>query len=368
MRKDQNEVRLASNGDYWQAQWLDSEGRRRAKSIGSKRRLSKTAARRKVKELERAHWLQPGRRDVTQAPKLADWCEEFLRTANYSEATAQLYRQTFAYLQAHFGPGQRLDRIDRRQVARFRAETLVGISEQTVRKHIRNCKRLFSEAVRRDMLPSNPFDREASAPPKVDKDWQYVSRQDLETLLSYTPDAEWRALFALLRLAGLRLGEAQRLRWEDIDWQRGRLTVEHKGRQTTKQKRRVVPMEPRLADVLLDRFAEADAGDRVVTLATDHIQKRTDRIVRRAGLTPWAKPAHTLRKNCETDWLSEYPVMDVCQWLGHDPSVAAEHYHQTREETMAQVAAGETKDQKIARLQRELAEARAEIERLKQKA
>jgi len=52
----------------------------------------------------------------------------------------------------------------------------------------------------------------------------------------------------------------------------------------------------------------------------------------------WAKPYHTLRKNCETDWLAAYPVMDVCRWLGHSPTVAMKHYHQTTASTMRRAA------------------------------
>ena len=49
-------------------------------------------------------------------------------------------------------------------------------------------------------------------------------------------------------------------------------------------------------------------------------------IAKRAGLEPWSKPCHTLRKNCETDWSAELPLHIVTEWLGNSPAVAIKHY------------------------------------------
>ena len=64
-------------------------------------------------------------------------------------------------------------------------------------------------------------------------------------------------LIALCRLAGLLRGEGMDLTWSDIDWEKHRLTIiaEKIGR------RRVAPIEPKLYQLLLDAFDQAENGD-----------------------------------------------------------------------------------------------------------
>ena len=49
-------------------------------------------------------------------------------------------------------------------------------------------------------------------------------------------------------------------------------------------------------------------------------------VARRAGLDPWARWRHTLRKNCETDWAGRSPIHVVAEWLGNSPEVVVRHY------------------------------------------
>ena len=44
-------------------------------------------------------------------------------------------------------------------------------------------------------------------------------------------------------------------------------------------------------------------------------------------IKPWADWCHTLRKNCETDWMAEgIPEYAYINWCGHTATVAKRHY------------------------------------------
>jgi integrase len=141
---------------------------------------------------------------------------------------------------------------------------------------------------------------------------------------------------ALCRLAGLRRGEALNLRWSDIDWQRHRLTViaQKTGR------RRIVPIDPKLYQLLLDTFDQAEEKEERVCPISKHCLWRNFQAIRkRAGLQRWKDAFKVMRRNCETNWAQRYPQYAVSAWIGHGIQVSARHYLQVPEELYDKVAA-----------------------------
>jgi len=144
------------------------------------------------------------------------------------------------------------------------------------------------------------------------------------------------ALIALCRLAGLRRGEALNLTWSDVDWQNHRLTIiaQKTGRQ------RVVPIEPKLYQLLLDAFEQAKEHEQKVCPISRHsLWRNFQNIRKRAELPRWKDAFKVMRKNCATDWALRYPQYAVSAWLGHGIEVSAKHYLQIPEELYDKVAA-----------------------------
>lgn len=355
---------LTSSGGYWQAQWRDAHGRQRTKSLGNKEKVSERAARKEIRALAARMATQPGIRNVgAKAPTLDEWCTEYVGLRpDWSPATRAEYDTTIVYLKEHLGATRKLNTITALDAKRWRAWLTERVSESTVRKHIRNAKVIFNEAVELHLIAASPFAGQVGRSIDVDADWHYVDMDQLDKLMAACPDQGWRALLGLCRLAGLRLREAIRLRWDQVDFGDRTLTIQHKGRQTTKHKTRTVPIQPRLMVILLERFEAAQPGETVTGVGDHNLTRYMQAIVKRAELEPWAKLYHTLRKNCESDWLATYPVMDVCRWLGHDPTVASKHYHQTTSGVIDAVT-GRQAEQEAT----ELDQARAEISRMRRR-
>jgi len=261
-------------------------------------------------------------------------------------ATVGLYELTTDYLLEFFGGDIRIDRISRSMAVDWRAAMASGKlvlnnkgrknGEASVCIHVRNAKTAFNYAVREDLIMFNPVDRLNGTAKEPDKDWKYVTLEELNKLLDACPNWGWKMLMAFCRLAGLRRGEALNLTWSDVDWQDHRLTViaEKTGR------RRVVPIEPKLYQLLLDAFDQAEESEQRVCAISRHCLWRNFQMIReRAGLEKWKDAFKVMRRNCETDWAQRYPQYAVSAWIGHGIEVSAKHYLQIPEELYEKVAA-----------------------------
>ena len=335
-------VTLSSNGKYWQAFYYDVTGKRRAKGLGAKSKLSKRKAKVLCDRLAADLQVNPGIISGGPAPKLFAFLDRYLASrTEIRKSTRSLYQQTIYYLKDFFDD-IRVDHITRLMAGDFRTYLArqkcrdESISEQTVRKHIRNCKTIFASAVAEDILLLNPFSRQKSAPLQPDKDWYYLSIKDFEKILDACANKGWQAFLGLCRLAGLRRSEAWSLTWERIDWAEHRITV----LATKTKKKRIVPIEPRLYEILLATYDNAEEGtDRVCqAVGRNNLRRTFHALCRRVGLEPWGKWCHTLRKNAETDLAQLFPQYVVSYWIGHSIEVSEKHYLQVPEELYEKAA------------------------------
>jgi len=261
-------------------------------------------------------------------------------------ATATVYGHTRRNLVEHFGPGRRLRDITPGDADAWRMGLIQqGLADNTVRRRCGIAKQFFKAAVRRKLIRSNPFaDLTGSIRENRDRDY-FVTQDTAAKVLEACPDAEWRLLFALSRYGGLRCpSEHLGLRWSDIDWERGRITVhspktEHHPGGGSRQ----VPLFPELLPHLRDVFEHAEDGaEYVITRYRDarqNLRTHASKIIRRAGLEPWPKLFHNLRASRETELTERWPVHVVCRWIGNSHAVAAKHYLQVTDEHFEQAAA-----------------------------
>ncbi|MEM4168372.1 MAG: site-specific integrase [Candidatus Caldarchaeum sp.] len=215
-----------------------------------------------------------------------------------------------------------------------------NLAQCTIAKRLRHAKTMLQDAVKRKLLPANPWQyltcREGNPASKR----QYVSLQDIERVIQAAPDVWWQLLIALARYAGLRIpSEAIGLTWNDVDWQNQRLTVTSPKTARQGKPYRVVPIFPLLLPYLEQAFEAAEPG--ALYVFPEHFRKRVSgphrlkgcnlrttfvKIIRRAGVEPWPKLWHNLRASCESDLAQDYPLAVVTKWLGNTPSIALRHY------------------------------------------
>lgn len=195
----------------------------------------------------------------------------------------------------------------------------LGLGAQSVRNYLTVLSSMFSFAVKQGRSPRNPV--VAVERPDVVRDEPGILTPDqLRRLLHHLPD-DTVPYVVLSAFAGLRPMEVRRLKWEDINFKTGLITVKS-GTSKTKR-RRTVPMMDNLRAWLEPLAQESGA---VVPLADLTIrQKRIMPARERAGLKHW--PHDCMRHSAATYWLqTEGDAARVALWLGHTESVLHEHY------------------------------------------
>src|ERR1700733_7660452 len=109
--------------------------------------------------------------------------------------------------------------------------------------------------------------------------------------------------------------------------------------------------------MLREVFEQAEPGEpHVITRyrsTNANLRTQLQRIIKRAGLTPWPKLFHNLRATRETELADVYPEHVVCKWIGNSRVVARRHYLTLTDEHFAQAVgnASETGEEKAAQNQ-----------------
>ena len=164
---------------------------------------------------------------------------------------------------------------------------------------------------------------------------RFIDQETIAKVLQACPDVQWRVIVALARFGGVGTPSAPLgLRWGDIDWDQNRFTVTSP--KTNKQGKpwRIVPLFPELREILAEAFDLApDRAEFVITrYRNDNLRTQFNRILKRAGGTPWPKPFQNLRSSRETELANAFPLHVVSEWLGNTPSIAMKHYLTTTDD------------------------------------
>lgn len=213
-------------------------------------------------------------------------------------------------------------------------------SENTVRKILRHCKAVFGDndgAEGLDLIDRSPFRKISTSVIETDENQRYLTMDELKQVLEAFPDDRWRCLFALCRLAGVLRGDALRLTWADVIWDKSILHIRSKRKKrTTKDSTRLCPIVPELMTILRDAFDRAEEGAvKVCSMYTGRLVTRAREFVASAGVSPYLKPFQTLPCNRRSDWDEQFPAADIDRWMGHDEKVVRKRYHQTKSITWA---------------------------------
>jgi len=355
--------------------FFDSDGRRKTLRLGkiSKReadsvktqveRLVHAKITRTAPPLETSHWLadidgelaekltkfglmerrQPARQSNPQpaAPTLGPFIDGYIEgRSDVKPNTREHLKRCRNHLVAFFGAERPLDAITQGDADEFRIHLRRSMAENTVRRICGRAKQFLRAAVRKRLIAESPFaDMKGTGVGASDESRQhFITRDVAEKVLAACPDAQWRLLFALSRYGGLRCpSEHLALRWGDVNWELDRITVRSPKTEHHEGKgERVIPLFPELRPHLEAVWDEAPEGTEFVITRyrqrNCNLRTQLERIIRKAGLTPWPKLFQNLRASRATDLATQFPAFVAAKWLGHSPVIAAKHYQQVTDD------------------------------------
>jgi len=182
--------------------------------------------------------------------------------------------------------------IDPLSIDRFRVKLGKQLTPKTTANVLELLRRIINFGVNRGLCESKIKVRL----PKVDNlQTEDLSPDQLTRLLEVLDTAENQAVARIMRMAlftGMRRGEILKLRWEDLDFERGFIGIrDPKGGQSAK-----IPMSPQARDMLLSLPRESDfvfpgRGDKQRV----EVRRAARKICEAAGLSSDFRPMHGLR-------------------------------------------------------------------------
>jgi integrase len=168
---------------------------------------------------------------------------------------------------------------------------------------------LFSYAESREIIERNPILRTAR-PNRVDMPPEIFGVDELSALLEagnrVAPDVV--PMLAIGAFAGIREAEIQRLDWNEVDLARGYIEV--KAAKAKSARRRIIPIQPNLAEWLRPYAAMKDS------VVPEGARGKLDRVCKAAGLSRW--PNNGLRHSYASYRLAAiHDAPRVASELGH---------------------------------------------------
>ncbi|HSA28743.1 MAG TPA: site-specific integrase, partial [Phycisphaerae bacterium] len=254
----------------WAARWFGSDGKRYSKSFKSRREADQFA------ESTQAA-MRVGKADQPQAVTMAEFASMYLELRGDLAPMSRLeHGYALRLLGECLGDDQVVCKVSsldaRRFLAWYRERMHRGRtpSAGTVNKILRECHRIFREAMACSLIRENPF--AGIRQEKVGQcAWHCVSPVEYRKLIEFSPSLRWRGMIALGYCCGLRLGEVLNLTWCDVDFERGQIRVARKiasGKRhtwTPKDKdMRVVPLPSQAVSILAELQVGATDGQEYV--------------------------------------------------------------------------------------------------------
>jgi integrase len=301
-------------------------------------------------------------------PTIGGLCDRFIASKRAAkDATRDKFEQVKNALVRHFGTERTIDQVNAADAEGWRdwmrvdgnvregkqrkdkhGKTVSGrtdLSDNTVRRRTGIAKQFFRWAIKSKLITENPFDGLPCSVHANEARQHFVSHATANQAIEFAPNAEWRALIALVRYGGLRSpSEPMRLKWQDVDFQNRRLKIHAK--KTAHHANggvRFCPIFPELLPYLeeLALAHKAKPTDYVIRDARgaeSYFRTGFIRVLEKAGLEPWPKLFQNMRASRETELLAKYPVKDVCAWIGNTQAVAMKHYAMVMESSFAEAA------------------------------
>ncbi len=237
-----------SGQDTWYISWHDSEGRRHQEAVGLNRREAERALRqREADAVARKFGYHKAK-----APPFNEYVEYWLENYSQVQNSPEQYQNNRERLRKHLIPyfgGMPIDHISPRDVDAYIASKNGQIKPATINRTLGILSKMLNDAIRWGLLDKNPM-RDVSKLREAEEGFSYLSEEEAKLLLQNLSPRTY-PIMATALYTGMRAGEIYGLTWENVDLERGIITVESSREGPTKSRRvRYIPINGKLRPIL----------------------------------------------------------------------------------------------------------------------
>ena len=278
--------------------------------------------------------VKSGLLECPEAVTLEDMWERFIdESIDRKDSTLTGYRVVRKRFFGFFSKDAEADSVTSQDAADYKKYLIQRLATATVACSISRAKSVFRWAVKRGLVACDPFADVKSGSYRNKSKEFYVPMEWYEKLLDACPDQTWRTIIALCRIGGLRCpSEVQAMRWEDVNWDTGRVMVRSpKTERLEGHESRVIPLWPKLREQLEAQWEQAEEGGSPYVIAkhrgiSGNLRTYFEKIVFRAGLQQWPRLFHNLRGSRSNEVFSQHPEHVAEAWMGQTKKIARDHY------------------------------------------
>lgn len=167
---------------------------------------------------------------------------------NRAAKTLEGVKLVIKHMLNYFPAIKRLDAIELRDAEKF-IDAIRKNAPLGVYNYLRTLKAMFNKAIEWNYLRANPF-LKVKLPKKQETKPTFINTEELEAILKKINKECIKHITEVSFYAGLRLGEATYLKWKSIDLKNDVITLGDESFNTKSRKSRVVPMHPRVKEIL----------------------------------------------------------------------------------------------------------------------
>ena len=256
----------------------------------------------------------------------------FLRSSEpyYTEKTINVYKTTFKSVLNYFGDILLTD-LSTRDLEEYLLTRINKTSIYAARKDLANLSCCFNRAVRDGYLLKNPCQgiKRFRLP---ERQPSFYTKEEFARLLNAIDTEDIRDLVRVAVNTGLRQGELISLQWNQVNLERGLITLDNKTHITKTKRVRTLPINKPVNEVLTKRMQNRrESHNFIFTFNNEPIEQKFltryfKRFVYKAGVNPKLN-FHSLRHTFAS-WLVQggISIYVVSKLLGHSDIKTTEIY------------------------------------------
>lgn len=257
-----------------------------------------------------------------QGMMLSEAAKEFaaVELSGMTSHTRKHYRQMFEKflpLDCDLNDSDVLQTVLKQQIADF------GGGDSSLRTYMDKLHRFFAYCVKRRWMQENPM-LFIAKPKKNKASKRTFERYEVEAIIAESRKrnrVEFALFVAFIGETAMRINEATRLRWRDVD--ASRILVDGKG-----GRERQFPLKPfpKVAAVLEELRLLTGGGEKLFTFTDSMLQHYIRQTCERLGME--ARSFHAIRRMVENEWIFErgMTVHVAAELAGHSVAVQERAY------------------------------------------